>query len=801
MIITLKWLKDFVDLEGLSAQQIADAFTFCGFEMETFKDLSEKLQHVVVGQIQKIEKHPNADKLVVCQIFDGQTTHQIITHATNMKEGDFVPVALDGADLANGVKIKPTNMRGVDSCGMMCAGEELGIDNSVYPGAETDGIMIFDLKDCHIGQSVAEVFGMDDVVFDVNVLANRPDCQSVWGLAKELACALKKPCKNLNLDFVCQNDNSLPLNIEVQTENCPYYSVQAIKNIKLQPSPKWMQDRLRSVGIRAINNVVDITNYVLWEVGQPLHAFDYEKIDGQTIVVRQAYEKEKIVLLHDEEFELNGKNMVIANKNRPMALAGVMGGKDCSINPNTTNIVLESATFKKENIRKTSRNFGIRTDSSGRYERGVEEVNCDLGLKRALNLICELGVGQIVCQKHENKKPNLEDRTLDVDYSRVLSWLGVDIPIEDAIDILGKLNIKATNHNNILTCKIPPIRSDIENFSDIAEEIIRFWGFDTMPLKVCENTKAISGGYEKSVAYNMFVRNAMIGTGAFEVNTYSFISPEELNNLLLTEDSNLFTKQIKIKNPLGVEMSVMRTQMLSSMLKVLSYNEAHKNVDFSLFEIGKIFFNIDENTIPQEREVLAFVTNCKNADFFYVKSIVMMLSEKLGLSFGFEVDKNKVNPISSAFHPNISGNITWANKTVGVIGKIHPQVCKNFDVSQDVYYFELDLSNFPNKKVKKVTQPAKYPSSTRDLAFIVNQDVSVGDIMAEAKKSAGNLCENIEFFDVYQGSQVENGKKSVALRLVFRKKDGTLTQEEVNVQVEKVLKYMQEKLDAKLREQ
>ncbi len=800
MIVTLKWLKEFVDLNGFSAQQIADAFTFCGFEMETFKDLSEKLNHVVVGQIKKIEKHPNADKLLICQISDGEKLHQIITHATNMKEGDFVPMALEGADLANGVKIKPTNMRGVDSCGMMCAGEELGIDNSVYKGAETDGIMILDAKDCFAGQPIAQVLGMDDVVFDVNVLANRPDCQSVFGLAKELACALKRPYKGLKLDYNTVKEN-LPLKVDVQTENCPYYSAQVIKNVKLGPSPKWMQERLRSVGIKVINNVVDITNYVLWEVGQPLHAFDYKQIEGQKIVVRQAKEGETLKLLNDEELKLSSNNMVIANEKQAMALAGVMGGKGFSISENTCDVVLESATFKKENIRKTSRSFGIRTDSSGRYERGVEEISCDLGLKRALSLFAELNIGEIVEQKQENKKPDVSSKIIEVNYNRIQNWLGTEIPVQDAINILKNLDINATEKGDILCCEVPAIRSDVQNFSDIAEEIIRFWGFDTMPCVACENTQSISGGYEKAVAYNMNVRNLMVATGAFEVNTYSFISPEELNKLQIQKQTTLQQKQVKIRNPLGLDVSVMRTQMLSSMLKVLSYNEAHKNEDVSIFEIGKVFFNINENTIPEEREILAFVTNSKNYDFFYVKSIVSMLAEKLGLNFSYEKANSSTNSLSDAFHPNICGNILWANKVVGIIGKIHPLVCENFNISKNSYYFELDLTNFPAKKVKKAVEAAKYPSSIRDLAFIVDENVSVGEIMLEAKKSAGNLCESIEFFDVYQGSQVESGKKSVAIKLVFRKKDGTLTQEEVNTQIQNVLAHMQQKLNAKLREQ
>ncbi len=791
MVVTLKWLKDFVNLEGISAKQIADAFTFSGFEIESYKDQSEKLKNVVVGKIEKIVKHPNADKLLICSISDGEKIHQIITHATNMKEGDFVPMALEGADLANGVKIKPTNMRGVESCGMMCAGEELGIDNSVYEGAETDGIMILKPEDCKVGQPIAEVLGLDDVVFDVNVLANRPDCQSVMGLAKELACAFNREFKYPKLDFNAIGDD-LPLKLQSKTENCKCFLAGIVRDVKLTESPKWIQARLRSVGLVPHNIIVDITNYVLCEIGQPLHAYDYSSISGNTIIVRQAENGEKITLLNGNEYELTENDVVIANSSNAMGLAGVMGGKDFSINENTRDIVIESASFKKETIRKTSRGIGLRTDASGRYERGVEPVGCELGLKRALTLFEQVGCGKVAKTVHKTSEVENIVKWLQFDYDRIQKWLGIEIPYENSVKILNKLGIKTSYENRVLKCGIPAERTDIENFSDIAEEIIRYYGFDKLTSSHNLNTSSISGGYQKAVKLSCELKKLMLATGASEIKTFTFIGPESVKNIEMPQDCYEFLKQVRIRNPLNSSMSVMRTQMLSSVLSAVKYNINHKNTNFSLFEIGKVFFANEE--FPIEKEVLSYITTNQKDDFFTVKAIVELVAQNIGLVFSYKQANNY------GFHPNICADIMWANKKIGTIGKVHPKVLGKYEISKDCYYFEICLEGLPDKKVKKVKPPAKFPSSTRDFAFVLNVDIPVGEIIEVIKKSAGTLCEDVELFDIYQGEQVGKDEKSIAVKLVFRKTDGTLTQEEVNLQVEKILADMKTKYKAKLRE-
>jgi len=797
MIVTLNWLNEYVDLSGLTPEQIADTFTFCGFEIESYTNLAKGLDCVVVGRVDKIEKHPNADKLLICSIFDGEKHNQIITHATNMKVGDLVPVALSGADLPNGVKIKPTNMRGVDSCGMMCAGEELGITNSVYAGAETDGIMVLNPSDCTVGEPIAKVFGLDDVVYDVKVLSNRPDCQSIIGLAKELACATNRPFKNLETNYSATAED-LPLTVDNKTENCPYIITQVVRNIKISSSPKWLQNRLKAVGLRPLNNIIDITNYVLWETGQPLHAYDYAQIAGHKIVARQAEDGESVTVLNGTTYKLKSQNMVIANDKQAMGLAGVMGGESFSISNKTKDIVIESATFKKENIRRTSRGIGLRTDASGRYERGVEPISCEIGLKRALNLIEQLNVGEITNKttrsvlKKEAK--SFDNKIIEVDYSRILSWLGVTIPEKDAIAILNKLDIKSHMKGNLLVCEVPPIRSDIENFSDIAEEIIRYWGLSKLPIKFNEDTKTLSGGYERSISLGNQLKEYMLLSGAYEIQTFSLSAIADLDKLEVSKDDELYTRLVYIQNPLNASTAVLRTQMISSLLGAVRHNLNHKNTDFALFEIGKIFLNITLDTLPEEREILSYVTIEKEANFFTVKSIVEMLSQRLGLTFFYEPTK------ISYLHPNISANILLGNQKIGIIGKVHPRSASNFEINSDMYYFELNLGLIPEKKIKKIKPLAKYPSSTRDLAIVVKKEITVGAIIDQIKRSAGALCESVDFFDVYTGEQVKAEEKSVAVRLTFRKQDGTLTQDEINEQVNNVLLQLKVKFNAKLRE-
>lgn len=792
MIVTYKWLSDFVDLQGFTPKKVADTFTSIGYEVDEMRELSKGMERVVVGKIEKLSRHPNADKLQVCQINIGQNKPvQILTAATNVFEGAIVPVALDGADLPNGKLIKTSNMRGLESQGMLCSGEELCIDDSVYEGASVDGIMIIREQDIPLGTNIAVLLGMDDVVYDLSVLANRPDCQSVKGLAKELATGLNLPLKDACFKYKAQKID-LPLSLEIKDSDCPYYLACVVKNVKIQPSPKWMQQRLKLVGLRPRNNIVDITNYVLWELGQPLHAFDYDKIAGQTIVVRKAKDGEKILTLDNKIHELTKDMTVICDLDKPIGLAGIMGGDEFSVNDTTKNIVFESATFKRESIRKTSRKLGIRSDASARYERGVTPISCVAGLDRALALIDKLKVGIISNEMVSNTSVDTKGREISFPLDYIKRLLGIEIPEMDMIRILGNLGITATIKGRKLYCIVPTIRTDIEGANDIIEELIRYYGFDHLNNTTLGNTTSIKGGLSQKQSMRNKVLDLMLHTGAHQVFTYSFIAPKQLDNLLLPQDSVL-RNVLTISNPLSLDYSIMRTTLASSLFEVVANNLSHKNDDFALFELACTYEKSSTDNMPQEHNILSFVDVRNESDFYTTKSIVEMLGQNLGLTLTYK-------PAHVSFlHPNVSADIVWGNKVLGYIGKVHPKVCKNFEINQDCYYFELNIDMIPPKKQKKVKALSKFPASIRDMAVVVDEQVLMGDMLMSIKKAGGEMCEGVELFDVYRGAPLTDNQKSVAWKLTFRKNDSTITQQEVNDLFDKILNTLKTQFNAKLR--
>ena len=792
MIVSYKWLADFVNLENVTPQEVADKFINIGFEVEDMKDLSKGMERVKVGRIVKLTRHPNADKLQICTIdLGGGDTVQILTAATNVFEGALVPAALDGADLPNGVKIKTTNMRGEESQGMLCSGEELCIDNSVYPNALVDGIMILD-ESAKPGQQIAEFLGLDDVVYDLKVLANRPDCQSVVGLAKELSVALDRKFIAPKTEFK-QEKIDLPIKIEVETENCPLYLGCIVKNVKLAPSPLWMQRRLKLSGITPHNNIVDITNLVLLEMGQPLHAFDYDKIANHKIIVRAAYENEELTCLDDQDYILSSDITVIADTDKALGLAGIKGGKEYSISNDTQNILIESAIFDRVNIRRSSRKLGLRTDASARYERGIQPISTLNGLNRALTLISSLNCGTISSDIVQVGELKDEKRKVSLPLSDIKRTLGIEIPTENIMYILNRLDIETTLIGDTIDCYVPSIRADIERSADLIEEVIRFYGFNHITPTHCEQTSSIAGGMNTMLQLQRNCVSYMLATGAHQVRTYGFCAPTTLDKLLIQENSEL-RNYVRITNPLSFDYSTMRTQMVSSLLEVIKLNENRKNKGTQIFEIGKIFKDIRDNkdNIPCEYNVLSYMT-AQNVDFFNVKSITEMLASKFGINFTYKPSKIEY------MHPNICADICLGNKKIGCIGKIHPRVLKNFDIKHDCYYFEINLNDLPAKKTKKAKPLPKFPSSHRDLALVVDENVLVGGMIETIKKTVGDMLENIELFDIYQGEQVPNGYKSVAFNLTFRKQDATLTQEEVNEAINKILVRLESTYQAKIR--
>lgn len=793
MIVTYKWLNDFVDLSNYTPQQVADIFTSIGYEIDEMRNLGQGLEKVVVGKIQKLTRHPNADKLQICKINIGKKALiQIITAATNVFEGAIVPVALDGADLPCGKLIKTSNMRGEESQGMLCGGEELGIDDSVYPGAEIDGIMIIKEQDVALGTNIATLLGMDDVIYDISVLANRPDCQSVKGLAKELAAAINTPLKDVSFKYKAQKID-LPLSLEVQDTDCPYYLACVVKNIKIQPSPNWLQQRLKLVGMRPINNIVDITNYVLWELGQPMHAFDYDKIRGQTIVVRKAKKGEKLIALDDKTYELTPNTLVIADAKGPMGLAGIKGGAEFSVNESTKNIVFESAAFMRENIRKTSRALGLRTDASARFERGVTPVSCVAGLDRALALIAELKIGTISNEMVSNTSVNTKGKTISFDLSYINKLLGIDIPEIDIIRILGNLGITATIKNKKLNCLTPAIRTDLEQPCDIVEELIRYYGFDKLKENKLEDSASIAGGTSAKQALHNLIANCMIATGAHQIMSYSFIAPKQMDKLLLSKQSKL-RNCMTLLNPLSLDYSVMRTQLIGSLLEAVASNLTRKSDDFSLFEIASTYSNVNQDSLPNENSTLAYINIRKDSSYFSIKSVAEMLTQTLGITASYKAASVEY------LHPNICANILLGNKVIGQIGKVHPRVTKNFGINTDCYYFELYLDLLPQRKQKKIKALPKFPASIRDMAVVVDDKVLSGDMLMIIKKAAGELCENVELFDVYKGKPLNENQKSLAWKLTLRKKDGTLTQQEINSVFDNVLNAVNKQFGATLRQ-
>ena len=796
MIVTYKWLNDFVDLKDYTPKQVAQTFTSIGYEVDEMRELYKGMERVVIGKITKITRHPNADKLQICQINIGQKKPvQIITAATNVFEGAIVPAALDGAELPNGKIIKTSNMRGEESQGMLCAGEELCIDDSVYPGAMVDGIMIIkeqDIKDIPLGTNISVLLGMDDVIYDLSVLANCPDCQSVKGLAKELAAALNLPLKDASFKYKAQKLD-MPLSLEVKDEDCPYFLCCVVKDVKLGPSPMWMQQRLKLIGLKPKNNIVDITNYVLWELGQPLHAYDYEKINGQSIIVRKAKKGEKLIALDDKEYQLTPNITVICDAKGPIGLAGIKGGAEYSVNDNTKTIVLESAAFKRESIRKTSRSIGLRTDASGRYERGVTPVSCVAGLDRALALIEQLKIGKISNEMISNTSVDTKGKSITFSLDYIKKLLGIEIPEMDIIRILGNLGITATIKGRKLNCLTPAIRTDIDGPNDIIEELIRYYGLDKLNSTALETTSFVKGGNSQKQSLRNTVIDSMMLTGAHQIFSYSFISPKQLDKLLIPQDSAL-RNYMQVKNPLSLDYSIMRTQLIGSLLEVVNYNLMHKNTNFALFEVANTYDNpTDATALPQEHTILAYIDVKEDANFFTTKSIVEMLAQNLGLTLNYKVAN------ISYLHPNISADIIWANKVIGHIGKVNPKVTKNFDINKDCYYFDLNLDVVPQKKTKKIKALPKYPASVRDMAVVVEDHVASGDMLNVIKKTAGDTCESVELFDVYKGAPLKENQKSIAWKLTFRKQDTTITQQEVNDLFNKVLEALKTQFGAELR--
>lgn len=795
MKLPLSWLKDYVDID-CSAQELEAKLFSCGFEVEEKIFVGDKIDKIVTCKILKIEKHPNADKLSVTEVDAGKYgVLQIITSAKNIFVGATVPVALNGSTLSNGEKIVAGEIRGIKSDGMFCSGEELGINDDWYEGASVNGILI--LKENYaLGEEVKKLLQLEDVVFDINVTANRPDCQSIFGLAREVAAVLGKPIKSPDLSYKTDKNVSTKQTIKV-TDNafdlCPRYKSHLVTDVKLAPSPQWMRRRLFSMGLRAINNIVDITNFVLLEIGQPMHAFDLADLEGNEINVRRAFSGEKIITLDEKEFSLSENNLVIADAVKPVALAGVMGGLNSEIKQTTSSVVFESAKFARDNVRKTSRTLGQRSDSSARYEKGVDFLSVETGLARALHLIDVLDCGKIACDEYDLINAPIKEKVINTTFSLINSVLGIEVPNETTVDILKRLNFKVAFNGDEISVTVPLFREDMEGYPDIAEEIIREYGYSHINPSLLKTSAITNGGknYEQRKSDEM--KNLLTGYGFNEIITYSFV-PEKDFDAYGLDKSNA----IKILNPLSEDSAVMRTSLIPSVIRAVCYNLNRKNGEGRLFELAKVYLidSLPLKNLPEEREKLAFAC-FGNEDFFTVKGIIEGILD----NFCNGAQVRYVKSDKTFMHPTRSADIFVNGIYVGVFGQLNPVLGETLGADKEIYVAELDykaLKTLFNDKI--VFRPiSKFPSVQRDIALITDESVSCEELLCAIREAAGEYLEKVSLFDVYQGEGIEKGKKSMAFSLSFRAENRTLNVEEIETNIQNVLKNLREKTGAALR--
>lgn len=796
MKLPLSWLKDYVDID-CSVEELETKLFSCGFEVEEKIYVGKNIEKIVTCRIQKIEKHPNADKLSVTQVDAGDYgILQIITSATNIFEGAVVPVALDGAVLADGNVIKTGEIRGVKSCGMFCSGEELGITDDWYEGASLHGILILDNK-YPLGADVKKLLEIEDVMFDINITANRPDCQSILGLAREVAAALGKPLKMPDLTYKTDSSVSTINTLKVTDKAfdlCPRYKSHLVTEIKLEKSPLWMRRKLFSMGLRSINNIVDITNFVLLEIGQPMHAFDLSDLNGNEINVRRAKKDEKIITLDEKEFNLSENNLVIADAVKPVALAGVMGGLNSEIKNTTSSVVFESAKFARDNIRKTSRTLGQRSDSSARYEKGVDYLSVEIGMARALNLISKLGCGKIASDEYDLIDNPLQEKTINTTFDKVNGVLGIKVPSEDIVNILKRLGFKTKSKGEELSVTVPLYREDMEDYPDIAEEIIREYGYSHIKSSLLTTSAITNGGrnYEQTKVEEL--KNLLIGYGFNEIITYSFISEKDFE-IFGIKNENI----IKLLNPISEDMSLMRTSLLPSVIRAVCYNLNRKNEEGRMFELAKTYIadRIPLEKLPKERECLAFAQFGEKEDFFTVKGVVEGIID----NFCNGTDVKYINSQQKCMHPTRSADIILFGDKVGFFGQLNPTVLEKLGVDKPVFVAEIDyekLKQYFNDKI--IVKPiSKFPPVERDLAIVVEQSVPCEVLIDTIKQSGGEYLDSVNLFDVYQGDGIEKGKKSMAYSLLFRADERTLNIEEIEEKIKDILNSLRKNHGATLR--
>lgn len=799
MNTSLSWIKAYVPELDVTAQEYTDAMTLSGTKVEGYEELDADLDKIVVGQIDKIEKHPDADKLIICQVNVGAETVQIVTGAPNVKEGDKIPVVLDGGRVAGGhepgqrvaggIKIKKGKLRGVESAGMMCSIEELGSNREMYPEAPEYGIYIFP-EDTEVGADAVELLGLHDVVFEYEVTSNRVDCYSVVGIAREAAATFRKEFVPPVVTAV-GNDEDVNDFIKVTVEDpdlCPRYTARVVKNIKIGPSPKWMQRRLASVGIRPINNLVDITNYVMEEYGQPMHAYDLDTIAGGQIVVRRAKENETFVTLDGQERKLDESVLMICDGEKSVGIAGIMGGENSMITDDVHTMLFEAACFDGTNIRKSSKKVGLRTDASGKFEKGLDPNNAEAAMNRACQLIEEMGAGEVVGGMVDVYSKKKEPVRVPFDADEINGLLGTNISKEEMLSYFKKIDLEYDEASNEVIA--PTFRHDLFRMADLAEEVARFYGYDNIPTTLPRG-EATTGKLSFKLRVEEIARDIAEFCGFSQGMTYSFESPKVFDKLLIPSDSPL-RNTVDIMNPLGEDYSIMRTTSLNGMLTSLATNYNRRNKNVRLYELGNIYLpkSLPLTELPEER--MQFTLGMYgDGDFFSMKGVVEEFFEKIGLHKKETYDPNAGKPY---LHPGRQANIIYDGVVVGYLGEVHPDVADTYGIGTKAYVAVLDMPEITKRATfdRKYTGIAKFPAVTRDISMVMPKEILVGQVEEVIEKKGGAYLESYALFDLYEGSQIKEGYKSVAYSIVFRAKDKTLEEAEISQAMEKILAGLEE---------
>ncbi|WP_163581579.1 phenylalanine--tRNA ligase subunit beta [Gracilibacillus saliphilus] len=807
MFVSLNWLKNYVDIDQLSPEDLAERITKSGIEVEGLEHFASPTNNVVVGYVDSCEKHPNADKLNLCQVNVGDETLQIICGAPNIAQGQKVAVAKPGAVLPGNFKIKKAKLRGVESNGMICSLQELGVEEKFVPKEFASGIFVFP-EDAEIGADVNELLNLDDIIIELGLTPNRSDALSMLGVAYEVAAILDVPIRLPQTNYQ-SNDEEIEKQVSVKVnavEQNPYYGAFLLQDVKVGPSPLWLRNYLMAAGIRPINNVVDITNYVLLEYGQPLHAFDFDKFGSNEVVVRMANEGEKLVTLDDQERTLTNEHLVITNGKEPVALAGVMGGADSEVSEQTTTVLLEAAYFDGQTVRKASKDFDLRSEASNRFEKGVDPNRVKQAGERACQLLQEYAGATVLKGIAEYDQLDYSEKTVTIWTSTINDRLGTNISDADIADVLRKLNFNYDQDGETFTVYAPTRRQDIVIFEDMLEEVARIYGYDNLPFTL-PSGGAQAGGLTKQQALKRHVKRFLEGAGLSETVTYSLTSKERATELVSPEVAEAMVSSVSLAMPMSEEHSTLRLSILPEMLSSIAYNLARKQANVAYYELGSIFISKEEKVTkqPEEKVRLAgaltgewlthpWQQEKKTVDFFVVKGIVEALFETLNLDITF------VQAKVEGMHPGRTAQLLIGDQAIGFVGQVHPQLQKDYDL-KETFVFDIDfdyiLSIHENEP--SFAKIPRYPSVTRDIALVVDESVQAGALQATIAQAGGELVKDIQVFDVYQGEHLAEGKKSIAFSLFYQDPERTLTDEEVESSYQAILDAVANEHNAELR--